>query len=1227
MSHKNSFMFYPEVTDKDFYEKIYLKKEFRDTEIKTKYKNAGLQKEISKEFILAPHQVFLKNYISPDTPYNGVLVFHSVGVGKTCTAISIAEGFKKTLKNMNKKILILSNLRYNFIDELYDSRKERRKTNPEQVVQCTGKAYELGVDSVYLTRAQREKEILKLKKTYYQFFGYGQFANYVINNTGDWDGTESKINEKVKNFISKEFDDRVIIMDEIQNIKTDKREGYIRKVQPILESIIKYGKNIKLVLMSATPMFDRPDEIIFYINLLLQNDRRPKIDKNSIFNSKDGTLKPGAEEILRDIFKGYVSYVRGEKPETFPFRIYPDNSLIPNIKYYMSGQKIDNEKKIKFTKLILCDMTGIQNNTYQYYFNKKIEEGKIKNELDQADFTEDIENLIDVDEEISHKKKEMGILFDLTKISNITYPELENPNQSSNSNSNNSNDSENSMQLSSIGSFGKKSIDADYDNGIGGYYKTVQNIAGKRKIKYKYQEHAIFDRNTIHEAPFADEKHLKNYSIKFSKILETIKKSKGLIFVSSQFIEQGTLAFALMLEQNGFDRECSEGEENLLDYSPNKLKKGGRRKQICYLCGKEANNEEHIDEKLKSYHLFKRAKYILFFGEQKDIIKITKDEALKKFSNENNKYGEVVKVFIGTRTVSEGLDFKYIRQVHIMEPWYNLSRHEQIIGRAIRYKSHIDLPYEERNVEIFQYAAIMKKSKISDRETVDLKNYRIAENKDIIIKNISRIMKESAIDCALFRNSNIINSNKKIRQITSTGKILNISIGDIPYSPLCDYKKNCDFKCAWTPNPKITYPVNTDTYNIRFASNDIEMAKKHIKYLFRQNNIYHLNIIENYVLEKMPNIDKLFIYSAIEEIVNNKNEIIYDKFSRKGYIIYRGNYYIYQPFDLERDNLPLIYRMYPEAKKENNINLEYINVDYNNSENKSNKLDKQNNLVDDKLNKNIIQNIDDSLILYKNIDEKKINQDIYKKSVIAFIIDKLNFKDEVIFIKNILKQYLSIKNKISEHKQNIYIKYILDYLNESNKLINYYADINFEKDKIKNNLFVGFIINNQYYILQNLTKFDIKNFKNFGKKGAEIDEKSLNFITCPVDIINKIKSYRQLKEKKSIINENKYNIIYGILEVSKKYVKKFKIVNKFIENNVEFEKEKKKSKRSQITGRVCTSFHKPELVDILATLKIELESEKKKIGYLCEYLEIYFRYNQYLMKNNKNWFIIKEEES
>ena len=43
---------------------------------------------------------------------------------------------------------------------------------------------------------------------------------------------------------------------------------------------------------------------------------------------------------------------------------------------------------------------------------------------------------------------------------------------------------------------------------------------------------------------------------------------------------------------------------------------------------------------------------------------------------------------------SEGLDFKYLRQVHIMEPWFHLSKLEQIVGRGIRSCSHKNLPFE-----------------------------------------------------------------------------------------------------------------------------------------------------------------------------------------------------------------------------------------------------------------------------------------------------------------------------------------------------------------------------------------------------------------------------------------------------------------------------------------------------------------------------------------------------
>ena len=116
---KNSFMFYPEITDSDFNEKIYLKKEFRDTEIKEKKQEYKKIEPKKVEFMLEAHQIFLKNFISPDTPYNGILIFHGTGVGKTCSAISIAEGFKKTLKNINKKVLILTSIKANFLKEIY----------------------------------------------------------------------------------------------------------------------------------------------------------------------------------------------------------------------------------------------------------------------------------------------------------------------------------------------------------------------------------------------------------------------------------------------------------------------------------------------------------------------------------------------------------------------------------------------------------------------------------------------------------------------------------------------------------------------------------------------------------------------------------------------------------------------------------------------------------------------------------------------------------------------------------------------------------------------------------------------------------------------------------------------------------------------------------------------------------------------------------------------------
>ena len=72
-------------------------------------------------------------------------------------------------------------------------------------------------------------------------------------------------------------------------------------------------------MMSATPMYDNASEIIFILNLLLENDGHEPIKKSEIFD-KDDYLIPGSQKKIYNLIKGYISYLRGDNPITFPFK-------------------------------------------------------------------------------------------------------------------------------------------------------------------------------------------------------------------------------------------------------------------------------------------------------------------------------------------------------------------------------------------------------------------------------------------------------------------------------------------------------------------------------------------------------------------------------------------------------------------------------------------------------------------------------------------------------------------------------------------------------------------------------------------------------------------------------------------------------------------------------------------------------------------------------------------
>ena len=266
---------------------------------------------------------------------------------------------------------------------------------------------------------------------------------------------------------------------------------------------------------------------------------------------------------------------------------------------------------------------------------------------------------------------------------------------------------------------------------------------------------------------------------------------------------------------------------------------------------------------------------------------------------------------------SEGLDFKFIRQVHILEPWYNINRIEQIIGRAVRTCSHKDLPFIKRNVKIYMYGTILSNS---EKEATDLLIYRKSEEKAIKIGKITRILKESSIDC-LLNNKQIDFSEEKLKQIyNKPNKILlsnneNVEyfIGNKIHSAICDYMESCEYKC----NNESSLVEETDinkqlkTYNSNFLESNNDKIYSIIQNLFKENFFYNKHeIIQAINLRKK--LSPLVIKNSLNYLLNNDNILFKDKFNNPGYIIKIDDLFIFQPNELKYKNSSLHTKINPK---------------------------------------------------------------------------------------------------------------------------------------------------------------------------------------------------------------------------------------------------------------------------------------------------------------------------
>ena len=146
-------------------------------------------------------------------------------------------------------------------------------------------------------------------------------------------------------------------------------------------------------------------------------------------------------------------------------------------------------------------------------------------------------------------------------------------------------------------------------------------------------------------------------------------------------------------------------------------------------------------------------RYTEFHGE---VDTETRIRNLKDFNQPNNKEGSIIKTILISPAGTEGINLMNVRQVHVMEPYWNDVRIEQLIGRAVRQCSHKSLPMEERKVDVFRYLAVRTNSKI-DKDTTDQEIFDLAKNKTILISSFLDTLKEVAVDCELFKNHNMIN--------------------------------------------------------------------------------------------------------------------------------------------------------------------------------------------------------------------------------------------------------------------------------------------------------------------------------------------------------------------------------------------------------------------------------------------------------------------------------------
>ncbi len=869
----------PEPDDNDFQLKMFKKREYYYHKIPPRMKMETYEEidayrnEVCKgDFKLREQQIIPTNFLSPDNPYRGILLMHGTGTGKTCTAISIAEQFKEQVSKYNTKIYVLTsgpNIRENFKSELLFCTGETYLKNKQMLEQMTPAEVERE-RKIGIYNALQYYKILSYKTFYKKVLGEKIAEKKIVGEATDGARIKTSYKKTDEGEFEREvvvdkitnMDNTLLIVDEAHNITGNEYGEALKK-------IIKNSKNLRLVLLSATPMKNLADDIVDMLNFL----RPPNdiIKRDMIFTGEKNYMmkfKPGGEDYLRKMATGYVSFFRGNIPYTFADRI--DKGKISD--------------GLLFTPVVRAKMKDFQLDTY-------------------TDATKNFDDTLDRASSAA---------------ANFVYPGLD--------------------------SNGK--LKGYHSNE--GLIRVINNLSNKEEL-IKEINKKIFDGkikkedlgNFIAEAEnknitgnILKLEYIKHFSSKFYKCIKKLnrlvedKKGSSTAFIYSNLVKAGGIElFAEALRMNGYLEYMEDSSQyNITDSTIDS------RTGLPYGEFKKKKNASD----------FHPATFIIITGgvdeSGEDVPEIKQKIIRTVFNNINNKEGKYLKFVLGSKVMNEGITLENTKEIHILDVHYNLGKVDQVIGRGIRMCKHMNVisdAYKFPKVNVYRYVVGIKDG-LSTDETL----YQKAELKYILVKRVERLMKEVAIDCPLLLQGNKFPEEIEKYKGCVEPTLENVRAGKKVCPALCDFQE-CDFKCHDNKLNNLYYDnktraygnietkdVDMGTFHENLAKSEIDVVKNKLKDMYRFKHVYTydemLKIIKkSYKKHQEELFDDYFLNKALEDMMpktendyNNFKDTIYDKFNRPGYIIQRGKYYIFQPFD-DNENIPMYYRVNYETTTEN----------------------------------------------------------------------------------------------------------------------------------------------------------------------------------------------------------------------------------------------------------------------------------------------------------------------